>query len=103
MYGYAGSSATASAVKTFTQAPETSNPAAQAMQGSAVTQANSASAGTGVQSQLQQLISNVPSSLQQLTSPISAAATQRPRVTSASSARSSTFWTAPTATPSERS
>ncbi len=60
MYGYAGSSATASAVKTFTQAPETSNPAAQAMQGSAVTQANSASAGTGVQSQLQQLISNVP-------------------------------------------
>src|ERR1700712_3759502 len=74
MYGYAGSSATASAVKTFTQAPETSNPAAQAMQGSAVTQANSASAGTGVQSQLQQLISNVPGSLQQLTSPMSAAA-----------------------------
>jgi PPE-repeat protein len=74
MYGYAASSATASAVKTFTQAPETSNPAAQAMQGSAVTQANSASAGTGVQSQLQQLISNVPGSLQQLTSPMSAAA-----------------------------
>jgi PPE-repeat protein len=73
MYGYAGSSATASAVKTFTQAPETSNPAAQAMQGSAVTQAQSAAAGTGVQSQLQQVLSNVPSSLQQLTSPLAAA------------------------------
>jgi PPE-repeat protein len=73
MYGYAGSSATAATVKPFTQPPETSNPAAQAMQGSAVTQANSTSAGTGVQSQLQQLLSNVPSSLQQLTSPMSAA------------------------------
>ena len=40
---------------------------AQAMQGSAVTQANSASTGTGVQSQLQQVISSVPSSLNQLT------------------------------------
>ena len=75
MYGYAGNSATASAVKPFTQPPETSNPAAQAMQGSAVTQANGASAGTAVQSQLQQLISSVPGSLQQLTSPLSAAAT----------------------------
>src|SRR5947209_5277645 len=43
MYGYAGSSATASAVKRFTQAPETSNPAGQAMQGSAGTQPNSPS------------------------------------------------------------
>ena len=37
MYGYAGSSATAAAVKAFTPPPETSNPAAQALQGSAVT------------------------------------------------------------------
>jgi PPE-repeat protein len=74
MYGYAGSSATAATVKPFTQPPETSNPAAQAMQGSAVTQASSAGAGTGVQSQLQQLLSAVPTSLNQLTSPMSAAA-----------------------------
>jgi PPE-repeat protein len=73
MYGYAGSSAAASTVKAFTQPPETSNPAAQATQGSAVTQANGASTGSGVQSQLQQLTSTIPSSLQQLTSPISAA------------------------------
>ena len=74
MYGYAGSSAAASTVKAFTQPPETSNPAAQALQGSAVTQANGASTGTGVQSQLQQVLSSVPSSLKQLTSPLSAAA-----------------------------
>ena len=75
MYGYAGNSAAATKVKPFTQPPETSNPAAQAQQGAAVTQAQGASTGTGVQSQLQQLISNVPTSLQQMTSPLSAAAT----------------------------
>lgn len=74
MYGYAGSSAAAAAVKPFTQAPETSNPAAQATQGSAVAQANGASTGAGVQSQLQQITSAIPGSLQQLTSPMSAAA-----------------------------
>ena len=73
MYGYAGTSAAASSVKAFSQPPETSNPAAQAMQGSAVTQANGASTGAGVQSQLQQLTSTIPSSLKQLTSPVSAA------------------------------
>src|ERR1700728_336295 len=73
MYGYAGSSAAASSVKAFTQPPETSNPAAQAMQGWAVTQPNGASTGSGVQSQLQQLTSTIPSSLKQLTSPMSAA------------------------------
>jgi PPE-repeat protein len=74
MYGYAGSSATAATVKAFTQPPETSNPAAQATQGAAVTQAQSAATGTGVQSALQQTISSVPSALNQLTSPLSAAA-----------------------------
>jgi PPE-repeat protein len=73
MYGYAGTSAAASSVKAFTQPPETSNPAAQATQGSAVAQANGASTGAGVQSQLQQLTSTIPSSLKQLTSPMSAA------------------------------
>src|ERR1700760_92138 len=73
MYGYAGSSAAAASVKAFTQPPETSSPAAQATQGSAVAQANGASTGAGVQSQLQQLTSTIPSSLKQLTSPMSAA------------------------------
>lgn len=73
MYGYAGSSATAAAVKPFTQPPQTSNPSAQALQSSAVAQATSTSTGSAAQSQLSQLISTVPSSLQQLTSPLSAA------------------------------
>jgi PPE-repeat protein len=73
MYGYAGTSAAAASVKAFSQPPETSNPAAQATQGSAVTQANGASTGSAVQSQLQQLTSTIPSSLKQLTSPVSAA------------------------------
>ena len=83
MYGYAGSSAAASSVKAFTQPPETSNPAAQAMQGSAVTQANGVNTGTGVQSQLQQLTSTIPSSLKQLTSPVSAATNAATQPTSA--------------------
>jgi PPE-repeat protein len=83
MYGYAGSSAAASTVKAFTQPPETSNPAAQAMQGSAVTQANGASTGSGLQSQLQQLTSTIPSSLKQLTSPVSAATNAATQPTSA--------------------
>jgi len=73
MYGYAGSSATAAAVKPFGQPPQTANPGAQAAQSSAVTQATSASTGAGAQSQLQQLTSAIPASLQQLTSPISSA------------------------------
>jgi len=83
MYGYAGTSASAASVKAFSQPPETSNPAAQAMQGSAVTQANGASTGAGVQSQLQQLTSTIPSSLKQLTSPMSAATNAAAQPTSA--------------------
>ena len=73
MYGYAGSSASATTVQRLTPPPETANPAAATQQSSAVSQATSTSAGAGVQSQLQQMISSVPSSLNQLTSPLSAA------------------------------
>ncbi|MGA9493342.1 MAG: PPE family protein [Mycobacterium sp.] len=73
MYGYAGSSASAATVQPLNPPPETAKPTAAAQQGSAVAQATSTSAGAGVQSQLQQLISGVPSSLNQLTSPVSAA------------------------------
>ncbi len=73
MYGYAGSSAAAAAVKPFRQPPQTANPNAQSLQSSAVTQATSASTGSGVQSQLQQLTSTIPASLNQLSSPLSAA------------------------------
>ncbi len=73
MYGYAGNSATAAAVKPFTQPPQTASPSAQALQSSAVAQATSTSTGSGAQSQLSQLIASVPSSLNQLASPVSSA------------------------------
>ena len=87
MYGYAGTSAAASSVKAFSQPPETSNPAAQAMQGSAVTQANGASTGSGAA-----LVISV----------IRARRRMRLR-TQGVSAESSTSWTARTGTPSEPS
>lgn len=74
MYGYAGSSAAAASVQQLSPPPETASPAAATQQGSAVAQATSTSAGAGVQSTLQQVISSVPSSLNQLTSPLSSAA-----------------------------
>ncbi len=83
MYGYAGSSATAATVQQLTPPPETASPAAAAQQGSAVAQATSTSAGAGVQSTLQQVISSVPTSLNQLTSPLSAATNAATNPTSA--------------------
>ncbi|MGB6514512.1 MAG: PPE family protein [Mycobacterium sp.] len=73
MYGYAGNSATATAVKPFRQPPQTANSDAQALQSSAVAHATNTSTGSAAQTQLSQLISSVPSALQQLTSPVSSA------------------------------
>ncbi|SON62954.1 PPE family protein PPE26 [Mycobacterium simulans] len=72
MYGYAGSSASASAVTPFTAPPQTTSPAASALQAGAVSEAVATSAGTA-QSTLSQLISGGPTVLQGLTSPISSA------------------------------
>ncbi|MGH7042134.1 MAG: PPE family protein [Acetobacteraceae bacterium] len=73
MYGYAGSSATASQVTPFTPAPQTTNPAGAASQVAAVAQATGAAAGTHAQT-LPQLMSAVPQSLQSLATPVSSAA-----------------------------
>jgi PPE-repeat protein len=66
MFGYAGSSATASQVTPFTQPPQTTNPAAAGAQDAAVAHA----AGTNTQSVVTQLLSAVPQSLQNLASPV---------------------------------
>ena len=68
MYGYAGSSATASRLTPFTPPEEIANAAGAATQAAAVTQAAATSAGTG-QSTLSQLISAMPKALQGLASP----------------------------------
>ncbi|MCV7089059.1 PPE family protein [Mycobacterium interjectum] len=72
MYGYAGSSATASQVTPFNPPPRTTNPAGSAGQAAAIAQAVGGAAG---QTQtLPQLMSAVPSSLQSLAAPASSAA-----------------------------
>ena len=67
MYGYAGnSSAITAQVTPFTSAPQTTNPAGLAAQG---TQSAGTSTGAGAQSTLSHLVSTVPAALQSLASP----------------------------------
>jgi len=76
MFGYAGSSATASQVTPFTEPPQTTNPAAAGGQAAAVAQAAGSAAGGHTQTLMStapQLISAVPQSLQSLASPVSVA------------------------------
>jgi PPE-repeat protein len=68
MYGYAGSSATASRLAPFTEPQSTTNPAGLAAQSGAVAHATSTAAGNQ-QTTLSQLISAMPTALQQLAAP----------------------------------
>ncbi|QLL06672.1 PPE family protein [Mycobacterium vicinigordonae] len=74
MYGYAGSSATATQMTPFSQPPQTANPAGMAAQ-AAVVHAAGGSAASNAQSTLPQLMLTVPQSLQALTTPTAAADT----------------------------
>jgi PPE-repeat protein len=67
MYGYAGTSATASTLTPFTQAPATTTTTGVAAQAGTVAQAT----GTGTQTTLSQLVTAVPAALQSLASPAS--------------------------------
>ena len=69
MYGYAGQSATAANVTPFPAPAATTNPAGQALQNAAVTQAAGTATGTSSQSLLSQLQSQLTNSLQSLTKP----------------------------------
>jgi len=72
MYGYAGQSATASALTPFAPAPNTTNPAGLVGQAAAIAHSTATSAGTGAQSIVStgpQLLSAVPSALQALAQP----------------------------------
>lgn len=64
MYGYAGSSATATQMTPFATPPQTTNAAGLANQGAAVAQVSGASTGTGTQS----ILSGIPQLLQSLAS-----------------------------------
>jgi PPE-repeat protein len=74
MYGYAASSAAASQLPSFTQAPQTTDPAGQAGQATAVAQVGGTAAASGTQETLSQLTSTVPTALQSLSSPLAVAA-----------------------------
>ncbi|OSC39689.1 PPE family protein [Mycobacterium decipiens] len=66
MYGYAGSSATASQLTPFIEPPQTTNPAAVATQSAAVAEATGAAASSDITTQLSQLITSLPTALQSL-------------------------------------
>lgn len=74
MYGYAGSSATATKVTPFAPPPNTTSPSAAATQLSAVAKAAGTSAGAA-QSAIAELIAHLPNTLLGLTSPLSSALT----------------------------
>jgi PPE-repeat protein len=69
MYGYAGQSSTATKVTSFAAPAATTNPAGQALQSAAVSQATSTATGTSSQSLLTQLQSQLTNALQSLTTP----------------------------------
>jgi PPE-repeat protein len=70
MYGYAGSSASATTLTPLTPPPPTTNPGGLGGQEAAVAQATGTSAATNTQTVLSQLTSAVPTALQRLASPV---------------------------------
>jgi PPE-repeat protein len=78
MFGYAGSSAAATQLTTFTSPPQTTNNTGVAAQSAAVAQATGTSAGSAVQTQLSQLISTVPNTLQGLATTATSASSGSP-------------------------
>ena len=64
MYGYAGSSAAASQLTSFTEPPQTTNAAAEPLQGAAAAQATSSASNIGTE--LTQFINSLPTALQNL-------------------------------------
>jgi PPE-repeat protein len=66
MYGYAGSSASATQLTPFTEPPQTTNPSAEPAQAAAVTQATSTSTASNIGTELTQFIDSLPTALQNL-------------------------------------
>ena len=65
MYGYAGSSASATQLTPFTEPPQTTNAAAEPMQAAAATQASTSTA-SNIGTELTQFIDSLPTALQNL-------------------------------------
>ncbi|WAC91966.1 PPE family protein, SVP subgroup [Mycobacterium sp. Aquia_213] len=69
MYGYAGLSASATALTPFTPSPQSTRPGGSGDQAAALARATGTSAASDTQTALAQLSSNVPTTLQALASP----------------------------------
>ncbi len=72
MYGYAGSSSTATQLAPFSEPPQTTNASGSSLQAAAVTQA---SAGSEATTQLSHLLAAVPTALQNLATTVGSAPT----------------------------
>jgi PPE-repeat protein len=66
MYGYAGSSAAATQLATFTEPPQTTNPSGGSAQVAVATQATSSSSASNLSTELTQFINSLPTALQNL-------------------------------------
>jgi PPE-repeat protein len=66
MYGYAGSSAAATQLTSFTEPPQTTNPSGEPLQAAAVTQVTSTSSASNIGTELTQFINSLPTALQNL-------------------------------------
>jgi PPE-repeat protein len=66
MYGYAGSSASATQLTAFTEPPQTTSPSAEPLQAAAVSQATSTSTASNLSTELTQFIDSLPTALQNL-------------------------------------
>jgi PPE-repeat protein len=66
MYGYAGSSASATQLTPFTEPPQTTNPSAEPVQAAVVSQATSTSGASNLGTELTQFIDSLPTALQNL-------------------------------------
>src|SRR6202012_1409935 len=66
MYGYAGSSAAATQLTTFTAPPQTTNVSGESAQAAAATQATSTSTASNLGTELTQFIDSLPTALQNL-------------------------------------
>jgi PPE-repeat protein len=64
MYGYAGSSAAAATLTPFTAPQQNTNPGGLAAQGAAVTNSNGTSAGTSIETIIQQILDNINKALE---------------------------------------
>lgn len=98
MYDYAGQSAAATKLVSFTAPPNTTDSGAPAAQAAAVTQATSTSATTETQATLTNVMSSIPTSLQSMATPATATTTSTGSALQSILDPNANFWNTVTST-----